>query len=48
MYFFELSERYTTQTWYFVVHGMVNIVFGLGTLVRPVWAADLCAPGRSG
>jgi LmbE family N-acetylglucosaminyl deacetylase/uncharacterized membrane protein HdeD (DUF308 family) len=41
MYFLELSERYTTRIWYFVVRGAVNVVFGLAALLRPVWTADL-------
>jgi LmbE family N-acetylglucosaminyl deacetylase/uncharacterized membrane protein HdeD (DUF308 family) len=41
MYFLELSERYTTQTWYFVARAVVNLAFGLAALIRPVWAADL-------
>jgi LmbE family N-acetylglucosaminyl deacetylase/uncharacterized membrane protein HdeD (DUF308 family) len=41
MYFLELSERYTTRSWYFVLRGTVNMVFGVAVLIRPVWASDL-------
>ncbi|MBI5957640.1 MAG: PIG-L family deacetylase [Chloroflexi bacterium] len=40
MYFFELSERYTTRAGYFVLHGVVNIAFGLAALVKPAWTAN--------
>ncbi len=40
MYFFELSERYTTHAGYFALHGVVNIAFGLAALVRPAWTAN--------
>ena len=41
MYFLELSERYTTRAWYFVLRGVVNIAFGLTALIRPVGTVDL-------
>ena len=41
MYFLELSEHYTTRAGYFVVRGVVNMVFGLAALVQPLGTADL-------
>ena len=41
MYFFELSERYTTRAWYLALRGVINVLFGMVALAHPAWAADL-------
>jgi LmbE family N-acetylglucosaminyl deacetylase/uncharacterized membrane protein HdeD (DUF308 family) len=45
MYFFELSERYTTHAGYFALHGVVDITFGLAAWVRPGWTANFLIQG---
>ncbi len=41
MYFFELSEQYTTKAWYFALRGVVNIGLGLAAWLAPQFTADV-------
>ena len=41
MYFFELSERFTTHPWYFALRGTTNVAFGLAALFFPATTAKL-------
>jgi LmbE family N-acetylglucosaminyl deacetylase/uncharacterized membrane protein HdeD (DUF308 family) len=41
MYFREIDESYSIKSWYFILRGFIDIIFGLAAFLRPEWASDL-------
>jgi len=41
MYFREVDESYSIKSWYFILRGFIDIIFGLTAFLRPEWVSDL-------